>query len=115
LPEKADVVQIEVDPVRAGARIPTQVPLVGDAAVTLRALLPLLQPHHDRRFLETAQHDMAKWREDLTALESPDREPIQPQFLARVIDRLAADDAILATDSGTIATWAARHFDIRSR
>jgi pyruvate dehydrogenase (quinone)/pyruvate oxidase len=31
----------------------------------------------------------------------------------RVIDRLASDDAILAADSGTIATWAARHFDIR--
>jgi len=115
LPEKASVVQIEVDPVRAGARIATQVPLVGDAATTLRALLPLLQPRQDRRFLETAQHEMIKWREELTALESADREPIQPQFLARVIDRLADDDAILATDSGTIATWAARHFDIRGR
>jgi pyruvate dehydrogenase (quinone)/pyruvate oxidase len=31
----------------------------------------------------------------------------------RTIDRLAADDAILSTDSGTIATWAARHYDIR--
>jgi pyruvate dehydrogenase (quinone)/pyruvate oxidase len=31
----------------------------------------------------------------------------------RVVDRLAADDAILTSDSGTIATWAARHFDIR--
>lgn len=41
------------------------------------------------------------------------REPIQPQYLMRVIDRIATDDAILATDSGTIATWAARHFDLR--
>jgi pyruvate dehydrogenase (quinone) len=31
----------------------------------------------------------------------------------RVIDRHASDDAILSTDSGTIATWAVRHFDIR--
>ena len=30
-----------------------------------------------------------------------------------MLDRLAADDAILTSDSGTIATWAARHFDIR--
>ena len=30
-----------------------------------------------------------------------------------VIDRVAADDAILTCDSGTIATWAARHFTIR--
>jgi pyruvate dehydrogenase (quinone)/pyruvate oxidase len=31
----------------------------------------------------------------------------------RMIDRHAANDAILASDSGTIATWSARHFDIR--
>jgi pyruvate dehydrogenase (quinone) len=49
----------------------------------------------------------------MAALEAPDRHPIQPQYLMRVIDRLASDDAILSTDSGTIATWAARHFDIR--
>src|SRR5205823_9848776 len=62
---------------------------------------------------EDAQTAMAEWREELAALEAADREPIQPQYLMRVIDRLAADDVILSTDSGTIATWAARHFDIR--
>jgi pyruvate dehydrogenase (quinone) len=113
LPEKARVVQIEADPIRAGARIATEVPLVGDAGETLRALVPLLRRKEDRRFLEEAQRGMREWREDLAALENPEREPIQPQYLMRVIDRLAADDAILSTDSGTIATWAARHFDIR--
>jgi len=113
LPEKARVVQIEVDPVRAGGRIATEVPLVGDAADTLRSLLPLLVRKEDRAFLETAQAAMVDWRAELAALESAEREPIQPQYLARMIDRVAEDDAILATDSGTIATWAARHFDIR--
>jgi pyruvate dehydrogenase (quinone)/pyruvate oxidase len=113
LPEKARVVQIEADPVRAGARIPTEVPLVGDAAETLQALLPHLERHKDRTFLESAQSAMADWRDEMAALESADRDPIQPQYLARMIDRVAADDAILTTDSGTIATWAARHFDIR--
>src|SRR5205823_7523733 len=91
LPEKANVVQIEVDPVRAGARIATQVPLVGDAATTLRALLPLLDHKTDRTFLEHAQQEMAEWREEMAALEAPEREPIQPQYLMRVVDRAAAD------------------------
>ena len=30
-----------------------------------------------------------------------------------VLDELAADDAVLTCDSGTIATWAARHWGIR--
>jgi pyruvate dehydrogenase (quinone) len=115
LPEPGSVrcVQIDSDPVRVGDRMPTDVPLVGDARATLDALLPLLERKSDRAFLERAQEDMKEWRADLGALEDPEREPIQPQYLMRVIDRLASDDAILATDSGTVATWAARHFDIR--
>jgi pyruvate dehydrogenase (quinone) len=114
-PDQVRTVQVEVDPVRAGNRMPTEVPLVGDAAETLRALLPLLERKDDRGFLERAQQNMAKWREHLVALEDGSRDPIQPQYLMRVIDRHAADDAILSSDSGTIATWAARHFDIRGR
>jgi pyruvate dehydrogenase (quinone) len=112
-PDQVRTVQIEADPVRAGARMPTEVPLVGDAAETLRALLPLLERRQDRGFLEDAQQAMGTWRGEMAALEDGDRDPIQPQYLARVLDRLADDDAILAADSGTIATWAARHYDIR--
>ena len=106
-------VQIDTDPVRAGNRMPTDVPLVGDTKETLQALLPLLQAKGDRSFVERAQDGMRSWRHDMSALEDSTRDPIQPQYLMRVIDRLASDDAILAADSGTIATWAARHFDIR--
>jgi pyruvate dehydrogenase (quinone) len=114
LPEKALVVQIEIEAMRVGNRCPVEVPLLGDSKETLAALLPMLQRKTDRDFLESAQRGMAEWREDLAALETPDREPIQPQYLARLIDRYASDDAILSSDSGTIATWAARHFDIRA-
>ena len=114
-PDQVRTVQVEVDPVRAGNRMPTEVPLVGDAAETLRALLALLEAKGDRELLERAQQNMVKWRQGLAALEDGSRDPIQPQYLMRVIDRHAADDAILSSDSGTVATWAARHFDIRGR
>ena len=114
-PDQVRTVQVDLDPVRAGNRMPTEVPLVGDARETLQALVPLLEAKADRGFLERAQAGMASWREQLAALEDPERDPIQPQYLMRVIDRHAADDAILAADSGTIATWAARHFDIRGQ
>lgn len=115
LPEPGSVkcVQIDSDPVRAGNRMPTDVPLVGDAAETLGALLPLVQRKSDRGFLEGAQKSMEKWRENMDSLEDESRHPIQPQYLMSVVNDLASDDAIMCTDSGTIATWAARHFDIR--
>ncbi|MFD2350369.1 hypothetical protein ACFSTC_15065 [Nonomuraea ferruginea] len=37
------MVQLEADPVRAGVRLPTEVPMIGDAKEGLRALLPLLK------------------------------------------------------------------------
>ena len=112
-PGQARVVQIESDPTRAGNRLPVDVPVIGDAKESLAALVPLLTRGDDRSWLEGAQKAMSKWREQMAHLASAESAPIQPQRLMRAIDQAAAGDAILTCDSGTIATWAARHFDIR--
>ena len=112
-PGKVRAIQIETDPARLGGSGATEVTLLGDAAETLGALLPLLSRKADRGFLEQAQAGMAGWRRRLDELEDQTRDPIQPQYLMRVVDRCAAPDAILASDSGTVATWSARHFDVR--
>ncbi|TLZ53262.1 MAG: pyruvate oxidase, partial [Methanobacteriota archaeon] len=113
LPDKARAVQIDLEPTRVGNRMPVQVPLVGDAKDTLKALIPMLRRKDQRVFLDKAQESKRKWDKDMAALADPEREPIMPQYLMSVIDRLASDEAILTSDSGTIATWAARHFTIR--
>jgi pyruvate dehydrogenase (quinone) len=107
------VVQIEADPARAGLRMPTEVPLVGDARESLQALIPLLTRKADRAHLEKYQKAMDRWRSDMQKLESPKRSPIAPQYPIGILDDLADDDAVLTCDSGTIATWAARHWTIR--
>jgi len=112
-PGQARVAQIEADPVRAGARVPTEAPVVGDAKLALQGLLPLLKKRSDADFLEKYQKAMGKWRKNMAALQNADRDPIAPQYLVSVLDEMAADDAVLTCDSGTIATWAARHWQIR--
>ncbi|HTW07186.1 MAG TPA: thiamine pyrophosphate-dependent enzyme, partial [Acidimicrobiales bacterium] len=109
---QARTVQIEADPVRAGNRVATEVPLVGDAKQTLAALAEHVHRNEDRKFLEWAQEEMADWRQRMATVEDAETNPIQPQRLMRAIDRAATSDAILTCDSGTIATWAARHFNI---
>lgn len=113
-PGKVRVAQIEADPVRAGSRVQTEVPVVGDAKAALQGLLPLLKRRTDAAFLEKYAKATRKWREQMTALQDEKRDPIAPQYLVGVLDELAADDAILTCDSGTIATWAARHWTIRN-
>ncbi len=110
---KVRVGQIEADPARAGGRIPTEVPVVADAKVALAELLPLLKRSADTSFLEKCQQAMSKWRSNMAALQNGDRDPIAPEYVVSVLDELAADDAVMTCDSGTIATWAARHWQIR--
>jgi pyruvate dehydrogenase (quinone) len=112
-PGKVRVVQVEADATRAGLRLPTEVPLIGDVRATLEALLPLLHRNDNRGHLTKYQNKMGDWRAELAALRTASREPIAPQYLAGLIDELAADDAIVTCDSGTVATWAARYWTIR--
>jgi thiamine pyrophosphate-dependent acetolactate synthase large subunit-like protein len=87
--------------------------VVGDAKLTLRGLLPLLKQRSDTSFLGKYQKEMQTWRQKMAALEDSGRDPIAPQYLMSVVNEAAADDAVLTCDSGTIATWAARHWTIR--
>jgi pyruvate dehydrogenase (quinone) len=112
-PGKARIVQVEADPARAGARVPTEVPVVGDAKETLAALLPLLKQRPSNGFLAKYQKQMDSWRTKMAALVDEKRDPIAPEYVVGVLDELAAQDAILTCDSGTIATWAARYWNIR--
>ncbi|BFU45336.1 thiamine pyrophosphate-dependent enzyme [Krasilnikovia sp. MM14-A1004] len=112
-PGRVKVVQVEIEETRAGVRLPTDVPLIGDVGATLEALLPRLTRRADRSHLEKYQKRMRDWNEKMRALENGERDPIAPQYLAACLDDLATDDAVLCCDSGTIATWAARHWRIR--
>jgi len=112
-PDQAKAVQIDRDPTRLGLRYPIDVGLTGDAKATLQSLLPLLQRRQDRSFLETAQGRMKEWWEPMRHREQRDDVPLKPQVVAKHVNDLLADDAIITTDSGTITTWAARHLKIR--
>ncbi|GAA1533968.1 thiamine pyrophosphate-binding protein [Dactylosporangium maewongense] len=110
---KVKVVQVEIEETRAGIRLPTDVPLIGDVEATLHALIPRLTRRTDRSHLQRYQAQMRDWNEKMHALENGERDPIAPQYLASCLDELANEDAVLCCDSGTIATWAARHWRIR--
>ncbi|MGZ3430561.1 MAG: thiamine pyrophosphate-dependent enzyme [Isosphaeraceae bacterium] len=112
-PGQAKAVQIDRDPTRLGLRYPIDIGLCGDAGATLEVLLPLLKRRQDRSFLETAQNRMKEWWDLMKTREERDDVPLKPQVVARHVNDLLADNAIVTTDSGTITTWAARHIKIR--
>jgi pyruvate dehydrogenase (quinone)/pyruvate oxidase len=111
-PGKVRVVQLDADATRIGVRLPVEAPLVGDAATSLEALMPHLHQKNDDH-AQRYRSKMDDWRREMDALEDPRRTPIAPQYLIGQIDELADDQSILTTDSGTVTTWAARHWTIR--
>jgi pyruvate dehydrogenase (quinone) len=117
LPKDAAIVQIDLRGEQLGRRTRLDVGLVGDIQSTLRALLPRLSPHTDDRHLKTALEHYQKARKGLDelAVGEPGKKPIHPQYVARVIDELAAGDAIFSCDVGTPTVWAARYLTMNGR
>ena len=112
-PGQARGVQIELDPTRIGLRYPVEVGLVGDSQRTLHALIPMLQRHDDRAFLETAQQGMAEWWALMEERGTRPDMPMKPQVVAWELGKRLRDDAIVCADSGTIATWWARQIRVK--
>jgi pyruvate dehydrogenase (quinone)/pyruvate oxidase len=56
---------------------------------------------------------MKEWNELMVERGTRKDKPMKPQVVAHELNKLLADDAIVATDSGTVTTWIARHLMIR--
>lgn len=112
-PGKAKTIQIDLDPARIGLRHPADIGLVGDCRDVLSALLPLIQQKEDRSFLEQAQNDMRDWKELMTTRGTRTDMPLKPQVVTYQLNKLLDNNAIVSSDSGTIATWAARYIEMR--
>ncbi|MGE0744811.1 MAG: thiamine pyrophosphate-dependent enzyme [Rhodospirillales bacterium] len=112
-PGAARAVQIDVDPQRIGLRYPVEVGLVGDTAKVVEALLPRLENNRSRSFLRKAQDGMKEWNALLAERGTREDAPMKPQVVLHELDKQLRDDTIVATDSGTITTWAARYLRMR--
>ncbi|MEJ3659222.1 thiamine pyrophosphate-requiring protein [Actinomycetes bacterium KLBMP 9759] len=115
LPEfgKARAVQIDVDGTMIGMRYPTEVNILGDARVTLQALLPLLAGPTDRAWREKVEENVAHWHATAQRQAMLDAEPVNPMRIVHELSERIPLDAIVTVDSGSAANWYARHLRVR--
>ncbi|WP_434616935.1 thiamine pyrophosphate-requiring protein [Arthrobacter sp. A5] len=106
-------VQIDLDPKMIGMRYPYELNIVGDAAATLRALIPLLERKEDRGWRETIESNVARWWETMSDEAMVDADPINPQRLFHELSPLLPDNAMVTADSGSSADWYARQLKFR--
>ncbi len=116
LPEEGHArgVQIDIAPDMLSIRYPMEVNLVGDAAETLRALLPLLQAKGDTLWRKQIALNLKKWWRTLEERAMQPASPVNPQRVAWELSPRLPDRAIITSDSGSCANWYARDLKIRA-
>ena len=116
-PEKATIIQVDRRGENLGRRTRVDLGLIGNVKETIHALI-------DRIDEKTATEHLTKFVEhykevrtglDDLAVGHPGKKPIHPQYVARVIDELASEDAIFSCDVGTPTVWAARYLTMNGK
>ncbi|MFB9236458.1 thiamine pyrophosphate-binding protein [Plantactinospora siamensis] len=112
LPGEANAVQIDIDGRKLATRYPVSVPLVGDAAETLRALLPLVPNRQNRQWRDLVEGTVDRAREEAIARTDEPGEPVNPRrVLYELSARMPADGSV-TVDVGSVTYWYARHLQL---
>ncbi len=112
-PGQARGVQVDIDAGMLGLRYPMEVNLLGDAAATLRALLPLLGEKGDRGWRGTVEASVASSWEEARGMAMTEADPVNPQRVAHELSERLPDRCVVAADSGTASVWYARNLKFR--
>ena len=116
-PKDATIIQIDLRGEQLGRRTKLDYGFIGDTKTTLQELLPKLEQNKNDEHLKASLEHYQKARKGLDELASGDgnRKPIHPQYVVRVLDELAAKDAIFSCDVGTPTIWAARYLTMNGQ
>ncbi|MFC9018018.1 pyruvate dehydrogenase [Streptomyces albidoflavus] len=112
LPDDVKIAQVDVRPEHLGRRSKLDLAIWGDVRETLRCLTPLVRTKSSRRFLDRMLKKHAEALEGVVSAytRKVDKHvPIHPEYVASVLDDLAADDAVFTVDTGMNNVWAARY------
>ena len=116
-PKDATIVQIDLRGEQLGRRTKVDYGLIGDTKTTLRSLLPKLEQNQDDAHLRRSLEHYRKARKGLDEMATgkSGKKPIHPQYVTRVVDQLASEDAIFTCDVGTPTIWAARYLTMNGK
>ncbi|MFA1542446.1 thiamine pyrophosphate-dependent enzyme [Actinomadura monticuli] len=113
-----NTIQVDDDPAKLGRRTPLDLAIHGDVGETLRLVMDKVEQKHDQSYLDDMLHRHARALENVVSAYTRDIEkhtPIHPEYVASVLDDLAADDAIFTVDTGMCNVWAARYLTPNGR
>jgi pyruvate dehydrogenase (quinone) len=116
-PTDAKVIQVDNRGEQIGRRTRVDLGLIGNVKDTLESLLPLLEQKPESAHLDRCVNHYKRARKGLDdlAVGEPGRTPLHPQYVAKILDEVAADDAIFTCDVGTPTIWASRYLRMNGK
>lgn len=116
-PKNARILQVDLREEQLGRRSHLDYGVVGDVAETISVLMPRVTQKSDRSYLDACRSHYYEARKGLDDLATgrPGQRPIHPQYVARVLNEVAAKDAIFTVDVGTPVIWAARYLTMNGQ
>lgn len=106
---KARIIHIDLDPSEVGKNLTIDTPVVGDALLTLRALIPQVERNEHPAWLT----QIAEWRHDTDQRDvlAQEIDELIPPFILRQLWHLTNEgDCTVVTDVGQHQMWEAQYF-----
>jgi acetolactate synthase-1/2/3 large subunit len=107
---KARIIHVDLDPAEMGKNLIIDTPVVADALMTLRALLPLVEPNEHPAWLG----QINEWRSESIErdiLTQETDELVAPYVMRQLWHATNQGDATIVTDVGQHQMWEAQYFN----
>ncbi len=106
---KAKVIHVDIDPTELGKNVHADLPIVGDLALVLKELVPLVEENSHKDWLDR----MVKLRQEHPPSGDRDTEVLIPQHVIRKISDLTEGQALVVTGVGQHQMWTAQNYSFQ--
>ncbi|MBX0285253.1 biosynthetic-type acetolactate synthase large subunit [Haloarcula salinisoli] len=105
----AEVIHVDIDPAEISKNIYADYPLIGDARKVLRQLFDAMPRVPD---VDEWREQCQTWKDEYPmTYDTPDDEPLKPQYVVEKFSDMTPDDTIVCTGVGQHQMWASQFWE----
>ncbi|MGA2784637.1 MAG: thiamine pyrophosphate-binding protein [Candidatus Bathyarchaeia archaeon] len=112
-PGASKIIHLDIDPMAIGRNYQTDIPLVGDAKLTLQELITILKymvakPMPKEERLKEVAKIVREYEESNRTIMNSDAVPIKPQRIMKEVSEVLGPRDVVVSDTGFMLCWATR-------